>query len=128
LTQDVVLDADFLSSFLKIDSLDLVRDFYQVEALQIPPAVYSEVRQMRFFPKLASLPWVRVTPPDPGIMETLALEQGFAEFGSGEKEAIALTKQLPDSVLLMSDNRARLWANRIGLQSIGIPTFLLACK
>jgi hypothetical protein len=34
LTQAVVLDADFLSSFLKIDSLDLVRDFYQVETLQ----------------------------------------------------------------------------------------------
>ena len=61
-------------------------------------------------------------------MEALALEQGFTEFGFGEKEAIALTRQLPGSVLLMSDNRARLWATRIGLQSIGIPTFLLACK
>jgi predicted nucleic acid-binding protein len=28
----------------------------------------------------------------------------------------------------MSDNQARLWATRIGLHSVGIPAFLLACK
>jgi|GEM_PF-4922061 len=28
----------------------------------------------------------------------------------------------------MSDNRARLWATGIGLHSLGIPGFLLACK
>jgi predicted nucleic acid-binding protein len=128
LIQDVVLDTDFLSAFLKIDCLQLVRDFYQIEAVQIPPAVYGEVRQARVFPKLAMLPWVRVTPPDPGIQEKLSLQQGFDDFGSGEKEAIALAQQLRGAVLLMNDNRARLWATGSGLHSLGIPAFLLACK
>jgi len=35
LIQDIVLDTDFLSSFLKIDRLQLVRDFYQVETLSM---------------------------------------------------------------------------------------------
>lgn len=126
--QDTVLDTDFLSAFLKIDRLQLVRDFYQADALQIPPAVYGEMKQARVFPKLAVLPWVRVTPPDPEIQEMLSLQTGFDGFGSGEKEAIALAQQLRGAVLLMNDNRARLWATRIGLHSLGIPAFLLACK
>ena len=128
MTRDVILDTDFLSAFLKIDRLQLVRDFYQADVLQIPPAVYAEVRQTRFFPKLAMLPWVRVTLPDPGIQEKLSRQQGFNDFGAGEREAMALAEQLDDSVLLMNDNRARLWAMSIGLQSLGIPGFLLACK
>lgn len=126
--QDVVLDTDFLSAFLKIDRLQLVRDFYRVEALHIPPAVYGEMRQARVFPKLAMLPWVRVTPPDPAIHEKLSLREGFERFGSGEREAIALAQQLSEAVLLMNDNRARLWAVDLGLHSLGIPAFLLACK
>jgi len=128
LNQGVVLDSDFFSSFLKIDRLHLVKEFYKAEALQIPPAVYIEVRLTRFFSSLASLPSVRVTEPDPQIIESLCHEPGFIELGSGEKEAIALAKQFSGSVLLMSDNQARLWATRLGLHIVGIPTFLLACK
>ena len=129
MTQDIVLDADFLSAFLKIDHLPLVREFYQAEALQIPSAVYGEVKPTRFFLKLASLPpWVRVTDPSPSLLESLSREPGFSELGLGEKEAIALAKQLGDSVLLMNDNRARLYATRLGLDCVSIPAFLLACK
>lgn len=39
----VILDADFLSSFLKIGKLDRVRDYFQVETLLLPPAVFREV-------------------------------------------------------------------------------------
>lgn len=127
MTRAVVLDSDFLSSFLKIDRLHLVKEFYSADALLIPPAVYVEVRLTRFFSGLASLPSVRVTEPDPSMIESLCHEPGFTELGSGEREAIALAKQL-GGVLLMSDNQARLWATRIGLHSVGIPVFLLACK
>ena len=41
----VVLDSDFLSAFLKTDRLPLVKGFYQVEHLLVPPAVFREVSQ-----------------------------------------------------------------------------------
>jgi len=42
-TPTVILDADFLSAFLKVERLPLIREFYQVESLYVPPAVYREV-------------------------------------------------------------------------------------
>lgn len=36
----IVLDADFLSAFLKIERMSLIREFYQVTLLYVPPAVY----------------------------------------------------------------------------------------
>lgn len=128
MSQDVVLDTDFLSAFLKIDRLDLIKDFFQTEVLLIPSAVFGEVSPTRFFAKLAQCPFVRVTDPDPAVLSSLSLERGFTELGPGEKEAIALVRQLSGSVLLINDNRARLWASAIGLHCFGIPAFLLACK
>ncbi len=36
-------DTDFLSSFLKIGQLEVVRDFYRTEHLFIAPGVYQEL-------------------------------------------------------------------------------------
>lgn len=36
-------DTDFLSSFLKIDWLEAIRDFYRAEHLYIVPGVYREI-------------------------------------------------------------------------------------
>jgi hypothetical protein len=44
LSQDVVLDTDFLSAFLKIDRLDLIKDFFQTEVLLIPLALQEKDR------------------------------------------------------------------------------------
>jgi len=53
---------------------------------------------------------------------------GGHELGAGELEAITLALEHPNSLLLMSDNRARREANRSGVQVVNIPAFLLACK
>ena len=41
----ILLDADFLSSFLKIGRCDLIRSLYQVEQAVIPTAVHRELAQ-----------------------------------------------------------------------------------
>ena len=124
----VVLDSDFLSSFLKIGKLDLVRSFYQVSHLQIPPAVFREVSQTPLLERLAQTPWLEVTVPGSQGLPGVAPQVGRHELGAGELEAIALALEHPNSLLLMSDNRARHEAIRNGAQVVNIPAFLLACK
>ncbi|HYU32277.1 MAG TPA: hypothetical protein VEW48_08945 [Thermoanaerobaculia bacterium] len=124
----VVLDSDFLSAFLKIDRLPLVRSFYQAEHLLIPPSVYREVSLTSLLQRLADIPWLRVESPEPGHLEELSQLTGFLDLGAGEREAIGLALQRPGSVLLINDNRARREALQRGVQAVGIPEFLLACK
>jgi len=120
----VVLDTDFLSAFLKIDRLSLVRDFYGVEVLLVPPAVFREVSRTQLVESLAGLSWVRVESLGAG-------EPPFFEdprLGQGEKDAIALAGQHADSILLTNDNRALEAARSAGLRVVDIPSFLLSCK
>lgn len=124
----VVLDADFLSSFLKIDRLALVRDYYRSETLLIPPAVHREVSLAQLAASLANLAWVRVEAPDIETLRNISRRPELHGLGAGECEAMALALQAEGSVLLINDNQARARATRLGLDPVSIPTFLLACK
>jgi predicted nucleic acid-binding protein len=126
--KDVVLDADFLSAFLKIDQLPLVKELYQAKELLIPPSVYREIGATRLLADLAALPWLRVQPPNVARVQELFEDEEFAKLGPGEQEAIALSFGTKTSVLLMNDNRARQLAARFGVEVLNIPAFLLACK
>jgi predicted nucleic acid-binding protein len=77
---------------------------------------------------LANLSWIRVEAPDVEIVRDISRKPGFDGLGLGELEAMALTLQVEGSVLLMSDNQAKFWATRLGLDVVSIPTFLQACK
>lgn len=66
--------------------------------------------------------------PETQHLEELSRESGFLDLGAGEREAIALVRQLTGSVLLMNDNQARRQALHSGVQAVNIPAFLLACK
>jgi len=127
-TPRLVLDADFLSAFLKIDRLSLVKDFYQAEQLLIPLAVYREVSLTSLLQKLVGLSWLQVETPDSGLVEELFRENGPDALGAGEQESIALAHRHPGSVLLMNDNCARRQAAQLGLAAVNVPAFLLACK
>ncbi len=52
----------------------------------------------------------------------------FQALGAGEQSCILLARTLPDVALLMSDNKARRFAQSLGLTVANIPAFLLACK
>lgn len=124
----VILDTDFLSSFLKVRQLQIVRDFYRIPNLWVPPAVYREVSSTDLLAGLTAIPWVRVDAPEPGRLDDLMRDEGLRSLGPGEREAIALSLQGEDSVLLMNDNRATKIATRLGARVVNIPGFILACK
>jgi len=127
-SRTLVLDTDFLSAFLKIERLSLVRDFYGGQRLSVPPAVYEEVSLTQLLPQLAALDWLDIEPPDPEVMGTLGLQEAYHRLGRGEQEAIALARSRDDALLLTNDNQARLFAAGAGMQVVNIPAFLLACK
>jgi len=124
----VILDTDFLSAFLKIEQVPLIRSFYQVDTVLVPFAVYREIAVTALLPRLAEFPWLRLTEPNQDRLAALQQNEPFARLGSGEQEAIALVLEQPDAVLLMNDNQARRVATHLGVTVTHIPAFLLACK
>ena len=73
----VILDTDFLSSFLKIGRCDLVRRLYQIEQATIPTAVHRELAQTTLLPQLLAIPWITVTTEIPSVDETLVQDSTF---------------------------------------------------
>ena len=124
----IILDTDFLSSFLKIDRCDLIKSFYQVEQAIIPAAVHRELAQTDLLMQLLAIPWIDVSPVEPSPDETLLQDSVFQALGAGERACILLARTLPYTVLLMSDNKARQFARSLGVTVVNIPAFLLACK
>lgn len=124
----VVLDADFLSAFLKIERLFIIRELFGLDRAFTPPAVYREISVTDLLPRLTAIPWIEVREPDAEKMKALGRDEAFARLGSGEREAIVLCMELEDAVLLMNDNRARQVAVRLGIRVFSVPTFLLAYK
>jgi len=126
--QVVILDSDFLSAFLKIERLPLVRDFFGADILWVPPAVYREISLTDLLSPVIAIPWIQVRTPDPARVRALSPREDFAKLGPGEQEAIALSLEIGEAVLLTNDNRARQAAAALGLKVFNVPTFLLACK
>jgi predicted nucleic acid-binding protein len=124
----VVLDADFLSAFLKIERLSIVRELLGLGPVFTPPAVYREISVTDLLPRLAAISWIEVREPDAEKVKALGRDEAFARLGSGEREAIALCQELGDVVLLMNDNKAGQVAGRLGIRVFSVPTFLLAYK
>lgn len=126
--QSIVIDADFLSSFLKIKRLHFVTEFYQVNTIAVAPAVYREIAPTRLAPQLAAISWVQLQAPTISTLEHLRTFAEYNLLGAGEQESIALALPIDDAILLCNDNRARRFAQSVGVQVVNIAAFLLACK
>lgn len=124
----VILDTDFLSSFLKIGRCDLIQSLYQVEQAIIPTAVHRELAQTDLLMLLLANRWINIPPVEPPPDETLLQDSIFQALGAGEQACILLARTLSDVVLLVSDNKARQFARSLGITVVNIPAFLLACK
>ena len=124
----IIFDADFLSSFLKIERCELVRTFYQVEQALVPAAVYREIAQTDLLRSLLAIPWIHI--PSTGAVpdEGLPQDPTFQMLGAGERGCITLARAQTESVVLMSDNKARRFAQSLGIKVVNIPAFLFACK
>jgi predicted nucleic acid-binding protein len=124
----ILLDTDFLSSFLKIDCCDLIRSLYQVDQVFIPAAVHRELAPTDLLTRLLSIPWISVWPEESSSTEVSPPDPGFGALGLGERACILLARSTPDSVLMMNDNLARRFAQTQGIEVVSIPAFLMACK
>ncbi len=121
-------DTDFLSSFLKIGQLEVVRDFYHRTAhLFIAPGVYQELSRTALVTQVDAREWIMIRPVSEAELTGYRDEGAFARLGRGEQETIALADGLK-ATILMSDQRALRFARERGIEVIDIPGFLLACK
>ena len=124
----IICDTDFLSSFLKIGRLELVRDLFKTKNLCIPVAVLSEVAKTNLITALLDKEWVKVKNVSDADFKKMKRNKEFTNLGSGEKECFALCKRFKNSVLLISDNKARKVANKNEIVTLNISAFLLSCK
>ena len=124
----IICDTDFLSSLLKIKRLELVKDLFKEKNLYIPVAVLSEIAEIALIADLLNKDWIKVKKVSEEDLKRMETDKEFANLGSGEKECLVLCKQFRDSILLISDNKAREIANKNNITVLNIPAFLLACK
>jgi predicted nucleic acid-binding protein len=122
----LIVDADLLSSFLKIGRLALIRDFFKVEKLYIPIAVFGEIAKTKLVKSLLDEKYVQIEKVDEKGFE--GFDKDLDNLGTGEKECIALCKQFQNPLLLISDKKALRVAKSQNIAVINIPAFLLACK
>lgn len=128
MTLTIICDTDFLSSFLKIERLELVRDLFKAKNLYIPVAVLKEVAKTNLITALLDKEWVKVKNVSDADFKKMKKSKEFTNLGSGEKECFALCKRFKNSVLLISDNKARKVANKNEIVTLNISAFLLSCK
>jgi len=124
----LICDTDFLSSFLKIGRLELVKDLFKVVNLYIPVAVLREIAKTDLITDLLNKEWIKVKKVNDEDLKEMEKDKEFANLGSGEKECLALCKRFEKSALLISDNEARRIANKKDIVTLNISAFLLACK
>ncbi|MEA2053110.1 MAG: hypothetical protein U9O90_09910 [Euryarchaeota archaeon] len=124
----IISDADFLSSFLKIERLKLVKGLFKEANLYIPIAVLGEIAKTDLITDLLDKKWIKVKRINYEDLREMESVEEFKNLGSGEKECLVLRKQFRDSMLLISDNKARKIANKNNVAVLNISAFLLACK
>lgn len=116
----IVLDTDFLSSFLKIDKLELVNDFFGGK-LYIPIAVLREISQTDLIEKLNQKDYVKVR-----SVRKIEVKGDIDTLGKGELECITLASK--EDLLLMDDKKAGKIAEENNISVVNIPGFLLSLK
>ncbi len=124
----VVCDTDFLSSFLKIDRLELVKEFFGVDNIHVPVAVLYEITKTDLIADLLDKHWILIICVNDDDLIEMEHDSVFASLGSGEKECMVLCRQLQDSILLISDKKAMQTAVKNRITVLNIPALLLACK
>jgi predicted nucleic acid-binding protein len=120
-----VVDTSPLILLAKVTRLTLLPELYQ-EVL-IPPAVAMELQAK---PDALSPEFDRLTrsarvqaPENAAQVQALSVDLGM-----GEAEAIALSLEIPDAILIMDDAEGRRVARRLGLRVTGLLGILIEAK
>ena len=124
---DIVIDTDFLSSFLKIGMVRLVKDFFNVDCVSIPLAVFTEIGKTDLVDKLIETDWIKIRTVKNRNYSDLNSNE-FDALGAGEQECMMLCKGSQNHIFLINDKKARQVATSNGISVLNISAFLLACK
>jgi len=124
---DVVIDTDFLSSFLKIGRINLVKNFFNVDCVSIPLAVFTEIGKTDLVDKLIETSWIKIRTVK-NRNNTNLNSKDFDALGAGEQECMILCKGSQQHILLINDKKARQVATSGRISVLNISAFLLACK
>ena len=123
----VVIDTDFLSSFLKIDRIGIIKEFFNVESVSIPVAVFTEIGKTDLVDILVGTDWIKIKTVKDSAYSDFDAED-FNVLGAGERECMGLCKSLSPHILLINDKKARQVAVNGNIAVLNISGFLLACK
>lgn len=120
----IVSDTDFLSSFVKINEVNLVFKVFKTKEIVITESVYDELKESPVFDLL--LPYFSAK-ENKIIIKKISAKDSPEHLGAGERESIALAKE-NKAKLLMNDRIAGKYAEKIGVKVIDTPSFLFYCK
>jgi len=125
----IVIDTDFLSTFIKINRLELILAFFRCTSVIIPLAVLKEIDRTDFFEEhhdLLAFSEEEATMKRPLLVQRANKSITNLPLGEGEREAISLAVER-DASLLMNDKAAMKAARSHGVNVIDTFSFLLAC-
>jgi len=122
---DVVIDTDVLSTFCKIDKLELLQILFPKSTIIIVPSVYKEIRMAMQSGILKYSPPVRFS-----RVKLEPVERKFAKeiherkrLGEGDCECIAIAKRRK-SLLLTNDQHAQKEASTRRIEYLDLPLIL----
>ena len=124
----IIIDTDFLSSFIKIGKMEVIKEFYKAPSIYITQAVYTELSKTSLVKWVDKTPWIVLESIKLPELRNLFTESEYESIGEGERTAIALASRYKDSILLMNDNISRKIAVRNNIKTVDIPGFLFVCK
>lgn len=109
-----VADAGPLIHLDELDCLGLLTDFIEV---RVPEAVWREVERHRPQALLAQdIPWIKCAAPTSKQVDAVA---SLYTLHPGEREALSLCIEYPESLLLTDDTAARLAAKTLAIEAHG---------
>ncbi len=120
----IVSDTDFLSSFAKIEELNLVFKVFKTKEIMITKAVNNELKDSPIFDFL--VPYFSAK-ENKIVVKKASAKDVPESLGIGERESISLAKE-SEAKLLMNDKVAGKYAEKVGIKVIDIPAFLFYCK
>jgi predicted nucleic acid-binding protein len=119
----IVCDTGFLSSFLKIDRLDLLFTAFKTDSTFITDGVLRELKKAPVHSSFVEA----LRSSNNRIIVKSVVSVASDMFGCGELESIALAEK-EDALLLIDDRKAAQFAKDKGVRVVSIPAFLLYCK
>ena len=121
----VIVNTSPLQYLFQLELLHLLPELYG--KIIVPKAVAQELEQGRawgvFLPVVEELSWVTIS--EPKYPTLLPLASGF---GKGELQVLTLAKEIPDSLVVLDDGRARRYACLLNINVVGTLGILIKAK